>query len=41
MKLYTAGLSPNALRARAVTFELGLPVELDEVDLDATPPSRW
>jgi glutathione S-transferase len=33
MKLYTAGLSPNALRARAVIFELGLPVELEEVDL--------
>ena len=29
----TAGLSPNALRARAVIFELGLPVELEEVNL--------
>jgi glutathione S-transferase len=33
MKLYTAGLSPNALRTRAVVFELGLPVELEEVNL--------
>ena len=33
MKLFTAGLSPNALRARAVIFELGLPVELEEVNL--------
>lgn len=34
MKLYTAGLSPNALRVRAVVFELGcLDVELEEVDL--------
>ena len=33
MKLYTAGLSPNALRVRAVIFELGLPVELEEVNL--------
>jgi glutathione S-transferase len=33
MKLYTAGLSPNALRARVVIFELGLTVELEEVNL--------
>ena len=33
MKLYTTGLSPNALRARAVILELGLPVELEEVNL--------
>jgi glutathione S-transferase len=32
MKLLDAGLSPNALRARAVIFELGLPVELEAVN---------
>jgi glutathione S-transferase len=33
MKLLDAGISPNALRARAVIFELGLPVEFEEVNL--------
>lgn len=33
MKLYDSPFSPNALRARAVIFELGLPVELVTVDL--------
>ena len=32
MKLYTLGLSPNALRVRAVINELGLDVELIEVN---------
>jgi len=32
MKLYTLGLSPNALRVRAVINELGLDVELVEVN---------
>jgi glutathione S-transferase len=37
MKLYNAGLSPNALRVRAVIFELGLEVEIIDVNLgDAT-----
>jgi glutathione S-transferase len=39
MKLLTTGLSPNALRARAVIFELGLPVELEEVNL-ADPAAK-
>jgi glutathione S-transferase len=33
MKLYNANLSPNALRVRAVVFELGLDVEIVDVDL--------
>jgi glutathione S-transferase len=33
MKLYNAGLSPNALRVRAVIYELGLDVELVDVNL--------
>lgn len=33
MKLYSAAMSPNALRSRAVAFELGLDIELIEVDL--------
>ncbi|HET6338022.1 MAG TPA: glutathione S-transferase family protein [Polyangiales bacterium] len=33
MKLYTADQSPNAMRVRAVVYELDLPVELIEVDL--------
>ena len=33
MKLYNAGLSPNALRVRAVASELGIPLELIEVNL--------
>lgn len=33
MKLYNAGLSPNALRVRAVANELGTPLELIDVDL--------
>jgi glutathione S-transferase len=32
MKLYTANLSPNALRTRAVVYELGLDVEKIEID---------
>ena len=32
MKLYNVNLSPNALRVRAVAKELG--IELDIVDLD-------
>jgi glutathione S-transferase len=37
MKLYNADLSPNCLRVRAAIFELGLVVELVDVDLRATP----
>lgn len=33
MKLYNANLSPNALRVRAVIFELGMDVEIIDVDL--------
>lgn len=33
MKLYNANLSPNALRARAVAYELGVDLEIVEVDL--------
>jgi glutathione S-transferase len=33
MKLYNAGLSPNALRVRAVANELGIEIELIDVDL--------
>ncbi|MDR3472537.1 MAG: glutathione S-transferase family protein [Devosia sp.] len=33
MKLYNANFSPNALRTRAVAFELGLAPEIIEVDL--------
>jgi glutathione S-transferase len=36
MKLYDNGLSPNCLRVRAVAFELGVELELVEVDLRAT-----
>jgi glutathione S-transferase len=39
MKLYNADLSPNCLRVRAAIQELGLPVELVEVDLRAKPRS--
>src|SRR5512145_2273398 len=35
MKLYNAALSPNAMRVRAVINELGLPVEIVDVDLRA------
>lgn len=37
MKLYNADLSPNCLRVRAAIQELGLVVELVDVDLRATP----
>ena len=37
MKLYNADLSPNCLRVRAAIQELGLPVELVEVDLRTRP----
>ena len=33
MRLYNANLSPNALRVRAVAHELGIPLEIIEVDL--------
>ncbi len=33
MKLYNANLSPNALRVRAVASELGLDIEIVDVDL--------
>jgi len=33
LQLYHSPLSPNALRSRAVIFELGIPVELVTVDL--------
>ncbi len=33
MKLYNANFSPNALRVRAVVYELGIEVEREEVDL--------
>ena len=33
MLLYNANLSPNALRVRAVAHELGIPLEIVEVDL--------
>jgi glutathione S-transferase len=36
MQLYNANLSPNCLRVRAVIFELGLDVEIIDVDLRAT-----
>jgi glutathione S-transferase len=39
MKLLDAGLSPNALRARAVIFELGLAVEIEAVNL-ADPAAK-
>lgn len=32
MQLYTLGMSPNALRVRAVTYELGLDIEMVEVN---------
>lgn len=35
MKLYNANLSPNALRARAVAYELGLDIEIVEIDMRA------
>ncbi len=35
MKLYSVLLSPNALRSRLVIAELGLPVEIVEVDMAA------
>ncbi|MHA1127997.1 MAG: glutathione S-transferase N-terminal domain-containing protein, partial [Alphaproteobacteria bacterium] len=33
MKLYNANFSPNALRVRAVAFELGIDLEIVEVDV--------
>lgn len=33
MKLYNAALSPNALRVRAVAKELGIELEIIDVDL--------
>jgi len=39
MKLYNADLSPNCLRVRAAIFELGLVVELIEVDLMSKSPA--
>lgn len=33
MKIYNANLSPNALRVRAVVFELGLDAEIVDIDL--------
>lgn len=39
MKLYNADPSPNCLRVRAVIYELGLPVEL--VDVDLLSKSGW
>lgn len=38
MKLYNADLSPNCLRVRATIHELGLAVELVEIDLRAKSP---
>ncbi len=35
MKLYNANFSPNALRVRAVAFELGINLDIVEVDLRA------
>ena len=35
MKLYNANFSPNALRVRAVALELGINLEIIEVDLRA------
>jgi len=35
MKLYNANFSPNALRVRAVAFELGIDLEVIEVDMRA------
>lgn len=35
MKLHNANLSPNALRVRAVAYELGIDLELVEIDLRA------
>jgi glutathione S-transferase len=36
MKLYNADFSPNAMRVRAVIYELALPVELIEVNMRAS-----
>ena len=33
MKLYNANFSPNALRVRAVALELGIDLEIIEVDI--------
>ena len=33
MKLYNSNFSPNALRVRAVAAELGIPLDIVEVDL--------
>ena len=33
MKLYNANFSPNALRVRAVALELGIELEIIEVDI--------
>ena len=33
MRLYNANFSPNALRVCAVAFELGIDIEIFEVDL--------
>jgi glutathione S-transferase len=35
MKLYNADLSPNALRVRAVAFELGIELEMVDIDIRA------
>lgn len=35
MKLYNANFSPNALRVRAVAFELGIDLDIIEVDIRA------
>ena len=40
MKLYDADLSPNCLRVRAVSNELGLALELVDVDLRAARPAE-
>ena len=41
MRLYNAGLSPNALRVRAVANELGIELEIVDVNLrDAQERSR-
>lgn len=40
MKLYNADLSPNCLRVRAVSHELGLDLDLVDVDLRAARPAE-
>src|SRR5687768_9621275 len=40
MKLYNANLSPNCLRVRVVAFELGIDLELYDVDLSSASSNQ-